>query len=175
MAGFWWDWRFVMDDLSEDFDVIVPDFRGSGDSSKFPLSDLSQYAASQIARDQAAFLDFLGIDKTYIFAHDNGATVCHKFLRLFLKRVIKAGILDPITPGYGSTEGNYSDEDWFCFFHEFDSALELVSLNRDSRRIYYKPFFDQWSYRKPLLSDEELEVLVDNYMKPGNVEGGFYY
>lgn len=27
--GFWWDWRYMIDDLAEDFDVIVPDLRGS--------------------------------------------------------------------------------------------------------------------------------------------------
>jgi pimeloyl-ACP methyl ester carboxylesterase len=173
--GFWWDWRYVIGPLAKNYDVIVPDFRGAGDSEKTDLSDLSKYTMTQIAEDQAAFLDALGISEAYIAAHDYGGTVAHKFLRMYPERVIKALITDPITPHFGMMEGSYSDEGWFCIWHEYDAALELASLNRDSRRIYYKHFFDQWSYRKPLLSDEELEIMVDNYMKPGNVHGGFNY
>ncbi|MFV0461474.1 MAG: alpha/beta fold hydrolase [Actinomycetales bacterium] len=173
--GFWWDWRYLIGPLSEHFDVIVPDFRGAGDSEKTDLSDLSKYTMTQVADDQAAFLDALGISQAYVVGHDYGATVAHKFLRRHPERVIKAMILDAITPGYGSMEGNHSPEDWFCIFHEYDSALELVSLNADTRRIYYKHFFDHWSYRKPLLTDQEMSVMVDNYMKPGNVHGGFNY
>jgi len=34
---------------------------------------------------------------------------------------------------------------------------------------------DHWSYRQPLLTEEEMEVHTDNCMKPGNVHGGFNY
>ena len=34
---------------------------------------------------------------------------------------------------------------------------------------------DHWSYGQLLLTEEEMEVHTDNYMKPGNVHGGFNY
>jgi pimeloyl-ACP methyl ester carboxylesterase len=32
--GFWWDWRYLIEPLSNYFDVIVPDLHGSGDSKR---------------------------------------------------------------------------------------------------------------------------------------------
>lgn len=130
---------------------------------------------TQLSDDQAAFLDALGIPQAYVLSHDWGSIVSHKFLRTYPDRVLRAVILDPITPRYGAMRQEYSPEDWHCVFHEYDSALELVSLSRDTRRIYYKHFFGQWSYRRPLLTDEELAIVIDNYLKPGNVHGGFNY
>jgi pimeloyl-ACP methyl ester carboxylesterase len=176
--GFWWDWRYVIEPLSEHFDVIVPDFRGSGDSDKPDLDDIAEYTMTKIADDQAEFLDALGVSEAFVLAHDFGSIVAHKFLRKYADRVTKAVILDPVTPGgYTATggAGTYRDVDWFAIYHQFDFALDIVSLNRDSRRIHYRYFMDEWSHRKPLLSDEEFEILIDNYMKPGNVHGGFNY
>jgi len=173
--GFWWDWRNVIGPLAERFDVIAPDFRGAGDTDKTDLADVGKYSMTQLADDQAAFLDALGIPRAYVLGYDWGSVVAHKFLRRHPGRVIKAVLLDPITPGFGSMEGSYGAEEWYCVFHEYDSALNLVSLNRDSRRIYYQHFYDVWSHRQPLLTGEELEIVVENYMKPGNVHGGFNY
>lgn len=171
--GFWWEWHKVIGPLAESYDVIVPDHRGFGDSEKIDLDNVSNYSAEALMGDVAPFLDALGLDKVYVAGHDWGAIVLHKFLRNHPDRVIKAAILDPITPSYGASSAHYVEEDWYFLFHQLDMALSLVSLNRDTRRLYYKHFLDHWSYRDQLLTDEEVEIFVDNYMKPGNVHGGF--
>ena len=111
----------------------------------------------------------------YFIAHDWGSMVAHKFIRRYPERLIKGVIFDPVTPFFEVTEGTYTQTDWYALFNQLDVALELISLNRESRRIYYKHFFDVWSFRKPLLTDQELEIEIDNYMKPGNVHGGLNY
>lgn len=171
--GFWWEWRKVVGPLAESYDVIVPDLRGFGDSEKVDLPDVSKYSADVLMEDQAEFLDALGLDQVYLVGHDWGGIVAHKFLRKHPERVVKAAIFNPITPSYGASSGAYVEEDWYFLFHQLDMALELVSLNRESRRLYYKHFLDHWSYQAPLLTEDELEIFVDNYMKPGNVHGGF--
>jgi pimeloyl-ACP methyl ester carboxylesterase len=173
--GFWWDFRYIIGPLSEHFDVIVPDFRGSGDTEKTDLNDISKYSMDQLAEDQAAFLDALAISQCYFIAHDWGSMVAHKFIRRHREKLIKGIIFDPVTPFFEVTEGTYTQEDWYALFNQLDVALDLISLNRESRRIYYAHFLNSWSYRKPLLTDQELEIVIDNYMKPGNVHGGLNY
>lgn len=171
--GFWWEWRKVIGPLAESYDVIVPDLRGFGDSEKTDLDDVSKYSADVLMNDQGEFLDALGLSQVYLVGHDWGGIVAHKFLRKHPERVVKAAIFNPITPNYGASSGEYVEEDWYFLFHQLDMALKLVSLNRESRRLYYKHFLDHWSYQAPLLTEDELEIFVDNYMKPGNVHGGF--
>lgn len=173
--GFWWDWRYVIEPLSKHFDVIIPDFRGAGDTEKTDLSDISKYSADQLADDQAAFMDALGISKAYLLAHDYGSMTAHKFIRRYPNKIIKAAILDPVTPSYAVTQGTYTQEDWFALFDQLDVAIDLIGLNRESRKIYYSYIFNSWSNKKPLLSEIELDVIIDNYMKPGNVHGGINY
>src|ERR1700761_1264484 len=56
--------------LAERYTVIAPDNRGQGDSS---LSSSDTYTAEAGAGDLKALLEFLGINKTYVFAHDKGS------------------------------------------------------------------------------------------------------
>ncbi|MBS4730408.1 alpha/beta hydrolase [Mycobacterium sp. SM1] len=175
--GFWWEWSKVIGPLAENYDVIVPDLRGFGDSEKPDLADLAKYALERTTDDQAFLLDSLGIDKAYIVGHDYGGIVVHKFIRKYRDRVIKAAIFDPITPDFGPFYLGFPHiaESWYSQFHQTDMSVKLVTLNRDTCRIYFKHFFDHWSYQAPLLTDEEMEIHVDNCMKPDNVHGGFNY
>lgn len=173
--GFWWDWRHVIGPLAEHFDVIVPDFRGAGDTDKTDLSRFQDYSIGQLADDQAALMDALGIEKAMIVGHDFGSMTAHKFLRQYPERIIKAVLLDPVTPYFSSEDGRYSADDWYYLFTEQDVAADLVGLNRDTRRIYYRHFYDVWSNGKASLSEQEFEIIIDNYMKPGNVLGGMNY
>lgn len=175
--GFWWEWSKVIGPLSEHFDVVVPDMRGFGDSEKPDLYDLGQYALERTTDDQAGLLDALGIDKAYVVGHDYGAIVIHKFIRKYEERAIKAAIFDPVTPDFGAFYLGvpHIAESWYSQFHQTDMSVELVTSSREACRIYFKHFFDHWSYLPPLLTQEELEIHVDNCMKPKNVHGGFNY
>ncbi|TVS74511.1 alpha/beta fold hydrolase [Mycobacterium helveticum] len=162
--GFWWEWSKVIGPLSQHYDVIIPDLRGFGDSEKPDLSDLSQYSLERTTDDQAGLLDALEIDQAYVVGHDYAAIVVHKFIRKYRDRVIKAAIFDPITPDFGPFYLGFPHiaESWYSQFHQTDMSVELVTSSREACRIYFKHFFDHWSYRTPLLTEEELEIHVDN-------------
>jgi len=90
---------------------------------------------------------------------------------------IRGLTIDPIVPGFETrylSVGHFP-ESWYSQFHQLDMAVQLVSSSRKACKIYFKHFMDHWSYRAPLLTDEEMEIHVDNCMKPGNVNGGFNY
>lgn len=64
--GLRWEWNKVIGQLAENYDVIVPDLRGFGDSEKPDLADLSKSALDRAVDDQAGLLDALGIDEAYV-------------------------------------------------------------------------------------------------------------
>ncbi len=174
--GFSWEWRKVIGPLSEYYDVVVPDLRGFGDSEKPDLSDLAKYSLERTTDDQAGLLDALGIDQTYVVGQ---TTLQSSFTSS--SAVPREGHKG------GDLRSHYARfrpflswlphiaKSWYSQFHQTDMSVELVTSSREACRIYFKHFLDDWSYRPPLLTQEELEIHVDNCMKPNNVHGGFNY
>lgn len=173
--GFWWEWHKVIGELAQDYDVIVPDLRGYGDSEKPQLSDVSLYTLEHAIDDIDALLSALDIDSAYLVGHDWAALMMHKFVRKYRGRVIRAMTFDPMTPDFGPFYLGFPHmaESWYSQFHQLDMSIELVTSSREACAIYFRHFLDHWAYAPPLLSDEEMEIYVDNFMKEGNVHGGF--
>lgn len=175
--GYWWEWHKCIGELAKHFDVIAPDMRGYGDSEKPDLSDLSKFHLNLVTDDHAKLLKHLGIDKAYVVGHDYSALVMHKFVRVYRDMVIKAVTIDPVVPGFEArylSLGHFP-ESWYSQFHQLDMAVELVASSREATKIYFKHFLSHWSYNKNLITDEEMEVYTDNFVKPGNIHAGFNF
>ncbi len=175
--GFWWEWYKCIGTLANDFDVIAPDMRGFGDLEKPDLSDLSKYHLNVVTDDHAKLLKSVGIDRAYVVGHDYSALIMHKFVRRYRDMVIKGLTIDPIAPGF---EARYLSvphfpESWYSQFHQLDMAVEVVGSSRAATKAYFKHFLSHWSFNKNLITDEEMEIYTDNFVKPGNVQGGFNF
>ncbi len=175
--GFWWEWRKNIGPLAADFDVIVPDMRGFGDSEKPDLSNIDLYGTLVATDDLANLLDHLNVERATLVGHDYAAIVIHKFARKYRERVERAVVMDPIVPGFDTRymSAEHFSESWYAKFHQLDMAVELVGSSRADCRSYFAHFLSHWSSDPALFSDEELEVYTDNYMKPGNIQGGFNF
>lgn len=173
--GFWWEWHRNIGPLAEDFDVIVPDMRGYGDSEKPPLDQPELFGPDQVVDDIDALMEHLEIEQAYLVGHDWAAIILHKFVRKYPNRVIEAMIIDPIVPGFEGLylSAEHGSESWYFWFHQLDMAVDLVTSSREAIRHYFTHFLSHWSYDKDLWTDQEIEIYVDNYEKPGNVHGGF--
>jgi pimeloyl-ACP methyl ester carboxylesterase len=173
--GFWWEWHKVIGDLAQDYDVIVPDLRGYGDSEKLDLDDPSLYTLEYAIDDIDALLGALGIEQAYVVGHDWAALMMYKFVRKYRNRIIRAMTFDPMTPDFGPFYLGFPHmaESWYSQFQQLDMAVELVTSSREACAIYFRHFFDHWAYAPPLLSPEEESIYVDTFMKEGNVLGGF--
>ncbi len=64
----WYEWRGVVPALSEHYRLLMPDLRGLGWSE----ITRSGYEKEELARDQVALLDALGIDRVKLIGHDWG-------------------------------------------------------------------------------------------------------
>jgi 3-oxoadipate enol-lactonase len=76
-------WDEVLPLLEKDFDLILPDVRGFGESTTIN----SQYSMNDIASDFVALLDHLGIQKAALAGHSMGGYIALAFARLHPERV----------------------------------------------------------------------------------------
>jgi pimeloyl-ACP methyl ester carboxylesterase len=127
-----------------------------------------------LSADLTAFLDALGISRVGIVSHDVGAYVAQTFARFSPERVVALFFFNCPYPGIGArwVEGSYLPEAFYQYFHQWPLAEKLVGYNRDTCRIYFSHFLHRWSVDQHAF-DDDLEMWVDNFMKPGNLTGGF--
>lgn len=76
-------WNGIAPLLENDFDLIIPDVRGFGESTTID----SPYSISDIASDLAALLDSLEVEQTALAGHSMGGYVALAFAKVFPDRV----------------------------------------------------------------------------------------
>ena len=171
---FWLVWRRVMDRLSDRFDLIAPEWRGFGDSDKPDPGPASNTTAAILADDLRAFLDALGLDRVGLVAHDVGSAVAQDFARRWPERVSGLFLFNCVHPGIGRRwiDGGHYARLWYQGFNQQPFAASLVGSSREACRLYIGGMLASWS-RDPHAFDDDLDAWVDNFMKPGNLQGGF--
>ena len=169
---FWYVWRKNIPVLAESFDVVAPDLRGFGDSDKpgGPPEEL----LGNLVEDLRALADALGFERFGVVSHDVGAYVAQGFAREYPGRLGGLFFFNCPYPGIGSrwADADSVNEIWYQTFNQQPWAASLVGENRKTCEIYFRHFLDHWAH-EPGLFDEDLEAWVDNFMKPGNLQGGF--
>jgi haloacetate dehalogenase len=88
-------WAPVAPALARQFDVIVPDLRGYGDSDA-PADDAGHtvYSKRRMARDIVGLMDALGLPAAHVLGHDRGARVAYRLALDHPGRVDRLGIIE---------------------------------------------------------------------------------
>ena len=81
-------WDDIALSLSENYQVICPDLPGQGDSEA-----LTEQTMESMAETIKCLLDYLKIDKVYLFGHSMGGYISLAFAEMFPERLIKFGFL----------------------------------------------------------------------------------
>jgi pimeloyl-ACP methyl ester carboxylesterase len=172
---FWLTWEPVMQRLADRFRLIAPDLRGFGDSDKDP-GPTDQAGADRHAVDMRALLDALDVPRAGIVGHDVGGPVSMALARLAPERCAGLFYFNFVHAAVGARLGapDRLREIWYQSFHQMDFAPALVGASRDTCRAYIGHFLRHWAHRKDAF-DDVLETWVDNFLKPGNLQGGFNY
>ncbi len=169
---FWFTWEPVMMKLSQHFEVIAPDLRGFGDSSK----PGGPFTSKQHAQDLLAILDHFDFSWVGIVSHDVGGAVAQALAHSQPDRIQGLFFFDFLHPGIGD---RFFAVDrlinvWYMFFQRTPFAVDLVTATPASIREYFSFFLRDWAYKKDCF-DDVLGVFLENFAKPGNVAGGFDY
>ena len=171
---FWWTWHRNIPSLAEHFDVIVPDLRGFGQTEKPPGSALESYTVDHHAEDIAALTRALGIERFGLVSHDVGAGAAQAFARKWPDRLAGLFFTNCPYPGVGKrwAAAEHISEIWYQSFHQQSWIVELLGRDRRNFEIYLSNMLAHWAHN-PNAFDGQINHWVDNFMAPGNLQGGF--
>ncbi len=167
---FWLTWEPVMNRLADRYTLLAPDLRGFGDSDKPD----GAHGPDQHAIDMLALMDALGLEKAGVVGHDVGGAVMQPLARQAPHRIAGLFFFDFVYPGIGPrmAEPDRLSEIWYQSFNQMEMAPALIGASRESCRTYIGHFLKHWAHRKDAFNDV-LEAFTDNFLKPGNLAGGF--
>ena len=170
---FWLTWRKNILPLAGSFDVVASDLRGFGDSDKPALPDPPSALLKEYVEDLRGLADALGFERFGIVSHDVGAYVAQAFARSYTERLSGLFFFNCPYPGIGErwAEAGHVNEIWYQSFNQQPWAASLVGENRKTCETYIRHFLDHWSH-EPGFFDDDLDLWMENFMKPGNLQGG---
>jgi pimeloyl-ACP methyl ester carboxylesterase len=121
-----------------------------------------------------ALMDALGFERFGVIGHDVGGAAMQPLVRIAPARVTGLFFFDFVYPGIGGRMGapDRLNHIWYQSFHQMEMAPALVGATRETCRTYIGHFLKNWSYRKDAF-DAVLDAFTDNFMKAGNLAGGF--
>ncbi len=171
---FWWSWHRTIPALSTGFDIIAPDLRGFGDSVVASPRNSDLAGPATHAADVIALADALGLERFGIVSHDVGAYVAQYIARTTPERLTGLFFFNAPYPGIGGrwVEARHVREIWYQSFNQLNWAARLVGYNRDTCRLFFEGMLRHWTRRTDAF-DGQIDFWVDNFMKPGRIEGGF--
>jgi haloacetate dehalogenase len=160
-------WRHQIPVLGELYRLIVPDLRGYGETEK----PASGYDKRTMARDIAALLDTLGIEKVALVGHDRGARVATRFAKDFPDRVDRLVVMDnvPTRIVARDLDARIAKAYWFFLFHLIPDLPETLIAGKEEPWLRW--FFSDWTYDPAAISGEAFDTYVRAYRAPGAVRG----
>ncbi len=171
---FWYVWHKLVPLLGDRFDLIMLDLRGFGETQKPYRGKSDKNTAEVMSDDLMAMADALDLRTFGLVSHDIGSLIARVAAGRVPDRLTGLFFFDCVYPGIGNRWAlpDHLGEIWYQSFHQQDWAADMVGSSRDACRTYFKHFLSHWSAR-PDAFDDDLEAWVDNFMAPGNLQGGF--
>ncbi len=171
---FWAAWEPIFARLGHRYRLIAPDFRGFGESDNPHPEPTDAVNARSLSDDVAAIMDALDLDRAGIVGHDVGANVMLDFGLRHAARATGLVFFNCPTHGVGRRwrDPSHINEIWYQTFHQQPYAAALVASSRENCRRHIGHFLKHWAHRKDAFAAVE-ERWIDNFMRPGNMQGGF--
>ena len=167
----WYAWHKIIPALAEEhFDVIAPDLRGLGDSSR----PAGGYDKASIAEDIRKLLySHLGIDRCHLVGHDWGGPVAFCLAATHPDMVRKLVMLDTAVPGDGSGSFSQHGRRWHHAFHQTADLPEALVAGRED--IYLGWFYRHYGYQPGAIGPEAIAEYLRTYRQEGALRCGFAY
>jgi len=154
------------------YQVILPDLRGYGDSSK-PVSepDHSTYSKREMARDQVLLMEHLGHTTYAVVGHDRGARVAHRLARDWSDRVSALCVMDiaPTERMYANTDMAFATGYFHWFFLIQPNPLPERMIEADPE-FWLRTEIAAWSRgNTAAFTDKAMAEYVRCFAKDGGV------
>jgi pimeloyl-ACP methyl ester carboxylesterase len=159
-------WEPLAAVLVRDHTVIVPDLRGMGLSSH----QESGYEKVAQARDIAAILDQLKIQKVALVTHDIGNMVGYALAAQYPDRVTKWVVMDAPLPGLGTWYAQLTNPKVWHFNFRGPDTERLVA---GRERILLDRFYNDLSANPAAIDDQTRDHYAALYARPGAIHNAF--
>ncbi|MDB5955765.1 alpha/beta hydrolase [Ramlibacter sp.] len=130
-------WHRVAPQLAQQFEVVLLDLRGYGDSGRPSAGAQSAaYSKREMALDALHAMRALGHQRFQVLAHDRGARVAHRLALDHADAVERMMLLDiaPTLAMYRNTTEAFARAYWHWFFLIQPTALPEALIDSDPRR-----------------------------------------
>ena len=165
-------WRRVAQQLKSRFQLVMPDLRGYGDSSKPPgTADHSDHSKRAMAQDMAELMSQLGHARFGVVGHDRGGRVAHRLALDHAARVDKLCVIDiaPTLDMYAGTDMRFANAYYHWFFLIQPASLPERLIGADAK-FYLRTKIDGWgSAGLSIIEPEALAEYERCFCKPETI------
>jgi pimeloyl-ACP methyl ester carboxylesterase len=159
-------WVPLASAMMKDHTVIVPDLRGMGLSSHPEAG----YDKKTQARDIAAVLDKLNVQKADLVTHDIGNMVGYALAAQYPDRITKWAVIDAPLPGIGPWEEILKSP---LLWHFNFRGPDVDRLVKGRERIYLDRFYNELSANPKAIDEQTRNHYAKLYARPGNMHYAF--
>jgi pimeloyl-ACP methyl ester carboxylesterase len=159
-------WVPLASAMMKNHTVIVPDLRGMGLSSHPETG----YDKKTQARDIAAVMDKLNVQKADLVTHDIGNMVGYALAAQFPDRITKWAVIDAPLPGIGAWEEILKSP---LLWHFNFRGPDVDRLVKGRERIYLDRFYNELSANPKAIDEETRNHYAKLYARPGNMHYAF--
>jgi pimeloyl-ACP methyl ester carboxylesterase len=161
---FWYQFRLIMPGLARDFQVIAPDQRGRGLTSKPPPGGTgSGYDTGTLADDLAALMDALGHQSFSVVGCDTGMDIAYALAADHRDRVDRLAVAEAPLPGISPSPPLFlpsalNEHLFHIMFNRLPTMnVELVHGREDT---FFGFIFDVEAFKK--LPGAAVRIYIDN-------------
>lgn len=173
----WWEWRHIIPPLVRaGWQVVAPDYRGAGSSSKPPGGYNKRTMAADIEKLLREHLRIPG--PVTMVGHDIGMMIAYAFAQQFPKAINKLVLMEAPLPGtlvydamVASTKLSNTTA-WHFFFHNAQNNL-AESLTAGRERLYLQHFYERLAFNQNAITVADLDLYASHYSAAGGMRAGF--
>jgi haloacetate dehalogenase len=133
-------WHEITEELAKNFDVVMMDLRGYGDSARVASDERHHaYSKREMALDAIAVMQHYGYERFQVLAHDRGARVAHRLAIDHPAAVERLMLLDiaPTLAMYSNTTQAFATAYWHWFFLIQPPPLPEALIDSDPVRYLH--------------------------------------
>lgn len=164
----WYEWRGLVPRMSDRYRLLMPDLRGLGWSEVTTRG----YEKENLARDQIALLDALGIDKVKLMGHDWGGYAGFLMCLLAPERVERFVVANVVHPW--PKPDLRAVLNFWRLAYQLPMLLPFIGPRVTRKRGFVKSMLK--GSKEGVFSNEELEAFEAPYRDPtrSSATAGYY-
>lgn len=167
-------WDQIVPLLAREYQVIVPDLRGMGSSSK----PHDGYDTDNVADDIRELVHHLGYSEILLAGHDWGAATAYSYAAQHPDEVRRLAIFEMVLPGFGIMEqamvpqphGNFL---WHMSFQSVPDIPHMLLAGNE--QLYLDNMFQQYAYNPDAVRPDRMQHYVDSMQRAGALRAGLEY